>query len=308
MIKKYEHGGVVWIDLEKPSKEDLTKLATVYKIHPLLISELETTSTRSRVDLYDGLIYMVLHFPNIRTSAKNADDLPDAQEVDFILGKNFVITAHYHHLELLNQVSKSLDAQSIIIGGKDNLHAGLFFYFIVRELYQSLEASLDYINSSLKRSERGIFAGEEIKTVELLSDINRNLIDFKWSLKHHHEILNSLAVACRSFYGEKFEYYMRSILSEFEKIWATLESHRETFMDLRRTNDSLLAIKTSEATKTLTAIAFFTFTLSTLAAIFGMNMRHNPLIGIPYDFWVVTGIMALITLGIFLIFRSKKWL
>ena len=311
MINKFSYQGITWIDIEKPEKNELATLASEYNLHPIIIGELENPNSRSHVDVYGNIIYTTLHFPIIKSSYESNETSStgqDSQEIDFILGPNFVITGRYEHNEAIKQVEKAIDAQVSIAGKQEKIHAGLLFYFIIRELYQSLEANLDYLNSSLKRSEKGIFAGEEIKTVKLLSDINRNLIDFKWSLKHHHEVLSTLEAAGRNLYGEKFEYYMRSIGGEFEKIWSTLESHRETFMDLRRTNDSLLAIKTSEATKTLTAIAFFTFTLSTLAAIFGMNMKHNPFNNFPYDFWVMIAIMGVITIGIFISFRKRKWL
>jgi magnesium transporter len=308
MIKKYELGKITWIDLAQPSKDDFAEVIQQAGLHPLIAEEIRTPSVRSKIDLFGDLIYLTLHFPPIRNSYDEGIGLPDAQEVDFVIGHNLIITVHYDHIESLTRAHRTISAQATIASKKNDLNAGLLFFFIIRELYQSLETGLDYINSSLKRAEKGIFAGEEIKTVKLLSDINRNLLDFKWSLKHHREILASLETAYHSLFDDKFNYYMKSIVGEFDRIWALLESHRETFNDLRRTNDSLLAIKTSEATKTLTAIAFFTFTLSTLAAIFSMNMRHNPFLNLNYDYWIVIGIMAIITTGVFIIFRSKKWL
>lgn len=308
MIKQIKYQDITWLDIESPTKADVDALVKDYGIHPIVTQDLNSPNLRSKVDVYDNFIYLVLHFPAIKPKQKQEAEADDSIEVDFILGKDFIITTHYETVDSLSEFSKIFEANGTLSKTKSKLHAGHIFYYIIRQLYQSLEQHLESINRNLKRSEKSIFSGKEIETVKTLSAINRNLIDFRWALKYHREVLKSLELACKDFYGPKFDYHINSIIGEYEKIWNIVDSNRDTFNDLRRTNDSLLAIKTSEATKTLTAIAFFTFTLSTLAAIFGMNMEHNPFNGFPYDFWVVIAIMGVITIGIFIAFKKRKWL
>jgi magnesium transporter len=308
MIKQIKYQDITWLDVESPTKTELDSLIKDYNIHPVVIQDLNSPSSRSKVDVYDNFIYLVLHFPSTSNKAKADTETNDSVEVDFVLGKDFIITTHYETVDSLGELSKIFEADGTLSRARSKMHAGHIFYYIIRQLYQSLEHHLESINRNLKRAEKSIFSGKEIETVKTLSLINRNLIDFRWALKYHREILKSLEQACKEFYGVKFEYHINSIVGEYEKIWSTLESNRDTFNDLRCTNDSLLAIKTSEATKTLTAIAFFNFTLSTLAAIFGMNMKYNPFNNFPYDFWVVITIMAIITIGIFIAFRKRSWL
>ena len=60
--------------------------------------------------------------------------------------------------------------------------------------------------------------------------------------------------------------------------------------------------------KILTIMAFVTFPLSLIAAIFGMNTVYIPIIGTPGDFWIVMGIMGFATFLMFLYFKRKKWI
>ncbi|MEI6494553.1 MAG: CorA family divalent cation transporter [bacterium] len=308
MIKQIKYQDITWLDIESPTKTDLDSLIKDFDIHPIVVQDLNSPSMRSKVDVYDNFIYLVLHFPVTGGRSRADTEADDSIEVDFVLGKDFIITTHYENVDSLSEFSKIFEANGTLSKAKSKMHAGHIFYYIIRQLYQSLEQHLESVNHNLKRSEKSIFSGKEIETVKTLSVINRNLIDFRWALKYHREVLNSLELACKDFYGPKFEYHINSIIGEYEKIWNILDSNRETFNDLRRTNDSLLAIKTSEAIKSLTAIAFFTFTISTLAAIFGMNMKHNPFNDFPYDFWVMIAIMGIITFGVFIAFRKRKWL
>ena len=60
--------------------------------------------------------------------------------------------------------------------------------------------------------------------------------------------------------------------------------------------------------KTLTIMACVTFPLSLSAAIFGMNTKTLPLIGIENDFWIIIGIMGFAMLLLFSFFKYKNWL
>lgn len=309
MIKKIKYKNVTWIDLESPTKEEVENITGAYGIHPIVTSELTVPSLRSKIDLYTNFIYLVLHFPLIRSSHK--EDSPDnreTHEVDFVLGKDFLITTHYGQVTCLSEFAKLFEAGSLIERHAGNLHAGYLFFHIIRELYQSLDASLETINSRLKKAEKRVFSDEGEDTVHLLSDINRDLIDFRWSIKYHRQVLHSLEEGGKDFFDHHFSFYLRAISGEFEKIWNALEGHRETSNDLRSTNDSLLTIKTNRAIRTLTSLAFFTFTLSAMSGIIGMGATATPILGHPFDFWIILGIMAGVTLLIYASFKKKGWL
>ena len=144
--------------------------------------------------------------------------------------------------------------------------------------------------------------------VEKISKINRNLLNFKQSIRLHQDVLSSLEMVGSRFFGEKFSYYLSAISGEYFKIASHLEGNRETVLELRNTNDSLLSTKQNEVMKILTIMAFVTFPLSLIAAIFGMNTVYIPIIGTPGDFWIVMGIMGFATFLMFLYFKRKKWI
>ena len=77
---------------------------------------------------------------------------------------------------------------------------------------------------------------------------------------------------------------------------------------LQDSNESLISMRTAEITKNLTIIAFVTLPLSLLANIFSMNTHNIPIIGAQYDFWIIIAIMLLAVIGLFVYFKSKRWI
>jgi len=315
MIKQLKYQNITWLSLIAPNKDEVAKLGHEYNIHPLVSEELIHPSLRAKVDVYDDYIYLILHFPVDKVCQPNYSDnlhQDDVYEVDFILGQNFLITAHYENIPPLEEFSKILEASAGLVGGKKdkNIHAGHLFYYIIRQLYQSLESGLDNINISLKRAEQKIFSGQEAEMVKSLSGLNRCLLDFKWALKFHREVLESLAIAAREFYGDKFGYYLSSIIGEYEKISNLVDSNRENFAELRSTNESLLSIKTNNTMKALTALTAIFLPITLIGTIFGMSGTdlNMPIIKTDIGFYVAVAIMVITAVAMTVIAKAKKWI
>lgn len=266
MISKYIYKKLVWIDVQSPTREEITHLSEEYGISPLVGEELLSKSVRSKVDLYDNFIYLILHFPKIGHSHKKNTE----QEIDFIIGKEFIITVHYDLVDPLHEFSKFFEVQSTLEKGLQVEHAGFLFFLIAKELYKNLMTELDDINHSLKKIEQNIFEGKETEMVRTLSTTQQKLLDFKQATRFHGEILSSFEKAGKKFFGEEFLYYLSAIIDEHRKVQSVLESHREMLVDLRETNDSLLTSKTNETIKNLTLISIVIFVLTLIVGILGI--------------------------------------
>jgi len=304
MISEYTHKHLTWIDVESPTPEEVRGLMEKYDIDPLVADELLLPTLKPHVDVYPNFIYLILHFPAFKHSHKGSVN----QEIDFIIGKEFLITIRYDSVDPLHKFSKVFEVNSILDKSDIGDHAGFLFFYMVRKLYKSLEHELEYIEDSLEIIEEDIFEGKEKEMVIALSNISRDLLNLKQALNPHQEILTSFGKVGRVFFGDNFGNHLNSIMGEYYRIKNSISVHTDTLSELRQTNNSLLTTKQNEVMKVLTIMAFVTFPLSLIASIFGMNTVHIPLVGGPYDFWIVMGIMGLTGLMMFTFFKRKHWL
>jgi len=304
MISRYTYDHLQWIDLESPTHEEVRMLMEEFDIHPVVADELLTPSLRPKVDHHENLIYLILHFPAIRHTHASEP----IQEIDFVIGKNFLITVHYEAIDPLHKFSKVFEVNSILDKSQIGDHAGFLFFYMIRKVYASLNHEIAIINDALKDAEKKIFGGEERRMVEELSMINRDLLSLDRALRLHDRVLTSLKVATHQFFGPDFDHYVDNIIGEYHKINALLEDQKDTMKDLRETNDSLLSTKTNEVIKILTAITFITFPSSFLSWIFAVDAEHKPISGMPYDFWIFVALMAFSSWITYLYLRAKKWI
>lgn len=304
MITIYKHKHLTWVDVESPTPEEVREIMEKYDIDPLVADELLLPTLKPHVDVYPNFIYLILHFPAFKhTHSGNVN-----QEIDFIIGKDFLITTRYDSVDPLHKFSKVFEVNSVLDKSDIGDHAGFLFFYMIRKLYKSLEHELEYIEDSLEIIEEDVFEGKEKEMVIALSNISRDLLNLKQALNPHQEILTSFSNAGKIFFGNDFGNHLNSIIGEYYRIKNSILVHTDTLYELRETNNSLLSTKQNEVMKVLTIMAFITFPLSLIASIFGMNTSYLPLVGGPFDFWLVMGIMGFAGLLMFIFFKRNRWL
>lgn len=305
MITRYQHKNVTWVDLESPTNDEVREIMEEYDLHPSVAEELLLPSVKPRVELHqDSFIYLILHFPAFKHSYTSQQN----QEVDFVIGKDFLITTRYDTIDPLHKFSKVFEVDSILDKNDIGEHAGAVFFYMIKKLYGSIEHELEYVSDTLDEIENNIFEGKEREMVLELSKVSRELLNFKQALLMHRETLESFEKVAPSFFGDDFVYQTRSIVGEYYRMQSTIAAHLDSVVELRETNNSLITTKQNEIMKILTIMAFVTFPLSLFASIFGMNTQTLPLTGYPGDFWVIIGIMIAATVFFFAFFKYKKWL
>jgi len=136
MICEYKHRNITWIDLENPTAEEVKEVADRFNVDLMVASELLTPTLRSRVDYYKDYIYLILLFP-ISSSSTLGNHDERSQEIDFIVGKKFIITTRYSTVDALLEFSKVFEVHSILNKGNMSEHAGYIFYYMLQHLYKS---------------------------------------------------------------------------------------------------------------------------------------------------------------------------
>ncbi len=304
MLTRYVQRNLTWIDLISPTPQEVRTLMHEFAIDPLIAEELLVPSFKPKVERRGDLIYVILHFPVL----KGLGNRPE-QEIDFIIGKNFLLTTRYASNDPLQAFAKAFEVNSVLGHGSTGMsHGGHLFALMVRNLYGALMNECDVLDRHLQEVEERIFKGDERSMVSDISQTGRIIHDFRQSLLPHLEMLTSLEQVGSKMFGPEYSYYVRNSIGEFERVRTILEHLRESLIELRETNNSLLSTKQNEIMKTFTVLAFVFLPLTFITSLFGMNTINNPIIGSTYDFWVIVGMMLLVGVCCVIYFKRKGWL
>lgn len=303
MLKNYEHNGIAWVDLESPTHEEVRSIAEKFGINAIVAEDLLLPSTKPRADFYNDYVYLIFHFPALRHSHKSIE-----QEIDFVVGRKFIITTHYETLDPLHRFSKIFEVNSVLNKSNIGEHAGYVLFYMLKQLYKAVEHESDHVKRHLGTIEEDIFSGQEVRMVEALSQSARDLLNLRLSIEPHRDVLHALESEGAKLFGEEFVPYLRALSNEYYRVHNRVMRNTESLHELRETNNSLLSTKQNETMRVLTIMALLTFPLALFVAILDVDTVYNPIRGIPYDFWWI--IAAVIMCGSLMLwyFRHKKWL
>lgn len=284
---------VEWIDVQKPTEEDLEHLKDRFGLHPVIVDELRGPSARARVESYDQYLFFVYYFPKY--------DLKDAAsirtEIDFLVNKNTIATVHYDGLK---------DAlESFRIGNQENTFQLL--HGIVEHLITFEDRQLRHVREKVEEIGREIFKDKEKEVLERITYLKRDISEYRIVVRLQEPILQSLVVKGKQFWGDEAEIYLNDLTGDHLKITHQLEDYREAVSDFEDTNNQLMNLKINTVMKTFTSLSFLTFPFMLLAALFSMNTQDTPIVNLPGAFWIIFGIMivGMVTLAAY--FKSKKW-
>ncbi len=303
MLKKQNYKAVTWVDADMPTKDEARGLLEEFELSPEVAQDILLPTFKDKILSYKDFFYLVLHFP----AFKHTHNKSHRQEIDFVIGRNFIITNHYESIDAMEKYAKIFEVNSILDKDKGELGSGEFFLAMMKTIYQSMSDELDSINYLLREAEKNIFAGKEKEMVFELSRIGREIINFNHIVTPHGDILEALKKDSEKILGRNFNLELDEILNEYYKITKILENVTELLRELRDTNDSLLSTKQNETMKVLTVFTFFALPFSIITGLFQMNTTFTPLVD-RHDAWfLIVGVEVLVLIVVYIIAKRKKW-
>jgi hypothetical protein len=109
MLTRYGQKNAVWIDLVAPTPAEVRGLMHEYGIDPLIAEELLVPSFKPKVERRGEVIYVILHFPVMRGMGQRSE-----QEIDFVIGKDFLITTRYNTVDPLHAFAQAFEVNTVL--------------------------------------------------------------------------------------------------------------------------------------------------------------------------------------------------
>ena len=271
LLSALRDGGYAWLDFFDPSKDDLMALVEPFGLHPLSVEDCLDEDQVPKIEDFPTNTFVLLNGYHYR------DGVLTLEEVDFILGKNFLVTVTGHQdgsfrfYEKLEQ-AVALDPASVQPGPDYLLHVTLDY--VVDHKFAAIEGVQDAIDTA----EEEILRGPSAFSPETLMRLRRDLLTLRKSLFHEREILVKVCRRDSPYVSEKAIYHFRDIYDHLAKYYEIVEISRELITSLMEMYLSMinnrmaeLANRTNATVRRLTLITTVFMPLTLLAGIGGMS-------------------------------------
>lgn len=304
MRKVIKSEKVIWIDITKPTEEDVKYLEENFFFHPFILKSVIPHIRHPRFENYGDYLFLVLHYPFFQKDTQQTKP----RELDILVTKDTIITIHYNTILPLQSFFTRLTLYEEEQKGFTDEGVGEVLYRLLNEFLKEIFPKLDRIDEKIDDVEKEIFKGRQKEVVREISLRKRDLINFQKVIQPQFAVFEGLKRSSEKFFGKHFYPYFDELFNFFSSIKEILSGLHQTLNELEETNANLLSIRTNEVIKTLTIFTVIVAPLTLIASIFGMNTSYLPFSGNNFDFWIVIGIMAVLV-GIMISYiKKKRWI
>jgi magnesium transporter len=304
-LGELDAGGLTWIQVDAPTKEEVEELAERFGWHALDVEDVLSKRQRPKVDDYveEGYLFAVLHFPVYDKSIGRLN----AGELDVFLGPDYLVTLPNVQLDPVSRLfRRCLEDEAL----RDQLFtkgSGRLLYEVLDDLFDYCFPILDKIGHKLDVIEDDMFEGATDEVVRDISNVKQEIISYRKIIKPERSTLRLLERHVERFLPEELELYFDDIVDASERIWDLLDNYKEVVEALEDTNESVISHRQNRVLQILTIFSVVLLPLTLISGIFGMNVNF-PGYGTHTAFWVIVGLMAATIVSMLGFFRWKRWL
>jgi len=265
------NGGYVWLDYCDPTQEQLSPLIERLGIHPLSVEDCLDEDQIPKIEDFPTNTFMLMNRYIYSGGALSVD------EVDFMVGKDFVVTVSGHsgdHLRFYDRIEDVTGVGSEILGRGPGFLLYAALNYVVDMKYAAIEALQDEIDAA---EEAILKDPANFKPADLMR-LRRDLLSLRKSLFHEREILVKICRRDSPFITEKAIFHFRDIYDHLAKFFELVEIYRETITSLLEiylsmVNNQMAKVsnRTNIGVRRLTLITTIFMPLTLLAGIGGMS-------------------------------------
>ena len=297
-------GGVAWVGLHQPTEEELADVAREFDLHELAVEDAIHAHQRPKLERYGDTLFLVLR------PARYIDEAESVEfgEIHIFSGPSFVVTVRHGAASELGRVRRGLDSRPDLLrrGPPAIVHA------IVDRVVDDYAPVIAGVENDIDEIESEVFGGNPDVSRRIYK-LTREVIEFRRAAKPLPDMLARLMREANL--GEEERRYLRDVQDHALRIEERADAFHELLGSILSVNLTLetkalseAGIQQNEQVKKISAWAAILFAPTLVGTIYGMNFEHMPELGWRLGYPMALGLMAAVSVGLYLLFKRRGWI
>ncbi len=293
---------VTWINID--GLHDVKVIEDIGKhfdLHPLTLEDILHTGQRPKMETHANYIYVVLRM--LRYDSANRKVL--SEQISMILSDHYILTFQESVGDVFDPIRERMRESSSRLRkhGPDYL-----LYRLLDSIVDHYFVVLEKIGDHLELLQDQVAQDPDENILQDIHGMRREMINLRRAIWPVRDLISSFQRMESTLIQENIDVFLNDLYDHIIRVIDTVETYREMISSLLDLYMSGISNKMNAVMKVLTIIATIFIPLTFIAGIYGMNFDYMPELHFRWAYPVVWLIMIVITLGMILFFRRKKWL
>ncbi len=290
----------LWVDMDGLEDDDIEVLMDIFGLHPLTVEDCIMVNARPKVEDFPGYLFLVTQ----GVKFNGEDNKIEVFEVDFCLGKNYLVTVHTGPVDSVTLNLERVEKGSpIITRGGDFLMCS-----ILESLSDSYYPIVDKFDKRVDDMEAELFEDPTTKTFNQIYRLKNDTMLLRRTIGPQTDTFSLLTRGDFPLIRPANYVYYRNVYDHLVRINDIVGTSRDIVTGALEAYVSIVSNRLNEVMKVLTLLATIMMPFVVIPSIYGMNLRFLPFSQHEHGLWVILGFTTFLTVVMVLYFKKKRWL
>jgi magnesium transporter len=292
----------LWIDLDNVDLEEEKKILTEFKCHPLAINDVLRERHPPKIELFKDYIFMLY-----RGIVANDDSLKfNHLQISMFIGKRVLITRHPQSSLAINELFCEIGEKYL---KRSPIHLALRLFhsscgYYLKEMF-SFEAELERIEDDFQLS------GND-QMMKQITSYRSQLVKIRRTFNYHVNMGETLKAYVddedTDLITDKETHTVNDLRERLDRLLSLSQMYYDICGDLINGYMSVTSHQLNATMRVLTVITALFVPLTFLAGIYGMNFEYIPELKADNGYFILLGVMAVVSVVLLIVFKRKRWL
>ncbi|GGV45185.1 magnesium transporter CorA [Streptomyces longisporoflavus] len=309
-----QQDGMAWIGLARPTEAELHSLAAEFDLHELAVEDAMEAHQRPKLERYGETLFVVL---------RAARYLDAPEEVDFgelhvFVGPDFVITVRHDAAPDLTAVRRRMEESPELL----KLGPEAVLYAILDAVVDGYAPVVAGVQNDIDEIETEVFRGDPAVSRRIY-ELSREMVEFQRATRPLVAMLHSLMAGFAKYRtDEELQRYLRDVADHVTHTSERVDGFRQALTDILTVNSTLVTqqqnaemralaeagFEQNEEIKKISSWAAILFAPTLVGTIYGMNFDEMPELHWAFGYPFAIGLMAVVCVSLYFIFKRRDWL
>lgn len=301
VVKYKDKNTVTWLNVDGLHDLNLMReISRQFEIEPIVIADVMHTEARPKVQEYDNCIFISLKM----LQQEEGEDRSNVENLSIIITDSILISFQEKKGDVFEPVRDRIRKQKKRIrnSGTDYLAYALLDIVIDNYIYVlgTLGEKIEALEEELIAHPTHSIIQEINADKQELNHIRRNIIPAK-------EMILALSKIESDLIDDTTDLHLKELQDNINHAIESSDSYREILSDLLNIYHTSISSKLNDIMKFLTIFSVIFIPLTFIAGIYGTNFEFLPELKYRYSYFIMLAVMIVLTIGMLIYFRKKKW-
>ena len=294
-------GQITWININGLNNiEEIRKIGNYTHLNNLLLEDVLDTQHRPKVELLDEDLLVIIKMLYYQNGELIAEHLA------LLLGRNYLITFQESEGgDVFEPIRKLLQEPDSLLRKSS---ADYLLFGLLDSIVDNYLAIVERVSDAIESIEDEIIAHPREDMISEIQMLKKKATFLQKSITPAREVISRIERNTHSLIQGSCKPYFRDLHDHIVQIAETLASYRDILWGLTDTYMGAMSNRMNNIMRLLTLISTIFIPLTFIVGVYGMNFEHMPELHYKWAYPACWGVMLLITIGMIIYFRRKRWL